>query len=213
MESLKKVVVAGLSGRHGKLAEVAAERSSAEKGGLTMSKRILIGMMVMVFGFAGLYAGEAFEDIDVYVTPIVTEALTASPTYYNFGSLDIGTSSNSVTALTLENTGQVGINIEKCVDDDGAWDVTASSTATNGFDFWAQCKTARPALADYTSGNTHDFNETALDTYNNLTDDAGTQVSLGVDATASLWFRIDMPAGVTTSDQQRIDVKLKAIGN
>lgn len=176
-------------------------------------RKLIIGLMVVVFGAVSVYAAEVFEDVDVYVTPIVTEALTASPTYYNFGSLSVGTSSNSATALNLENTGQVGISLEKSVEADSDWDITLSSTVTDGFDFWAQAPsttTARPGLSGFT-GN-HQFDESALDAYNILTDDGGTQVNLNVDEQASLWFRIDMPAGVTTGAQQRIDVKLKAIG-
>ena len=177
-----------------------------------MKKGMMIAVVVMVMAVGAAYAGTVTVDVYIHVTPIVTEALTATPTYYNFGSLAVQTSSNSVTALTLENTGQIGITLEKSVQDDGAWDITLASTALNGFDLWVATSavSARPALTGYTEAT--DRIDT-YQTYSNLTGVSNTtQARLDPSATTGLWFRIDMPENVSTSDQQTITVRLRATG-
>ena len=177
-----------------------------------MFRRIFAVLAAVVSVAAVSNAGTTYRSVDLVVTPIVTEALTASPTYYNFGALNVETSSNSASAIVLQNTGGVGITLEKAVSADGAWDVTQSSAVTDGFDLWAQCNATRPNMNTFTTGNTHNFNETALNTYNNLTTNAGAQVSLTPTSTANMWFMIDMPKSVTVTDAQTITVSIKAIG-
>lgn len=181
-------------------------------------KRIKILLGICILLIPKFLLAEATEDIETRVVPIVTTSLVSAPTYYNFGNLEVGTSSNSATALELTNDGTIGIKIEKVVWNDDGWNITLSTNQVDGFNLWAQAKSteaARPNISDFTEADTHNFSKdgTGSSYYNNLTDDTGTQIDLDPEEKANLWLRIDLPAKVTTGSQQRIKVKLKAISN
>ena len=183
-----------------------------------MSKRMMIGVLAILMAVGGVYAGTTTEDVSVLIIPIVTEGLTATPTWYNFGAVNVQTSSNSATSLTLTNTGSCGITVEKSVESDDAWDITAASTTTDGFGLWvatsAVAVAARPAMGDYTDLDAGGDYIKALTTYSNLTGVSNTdQTTLDPEDATGLWFRIDMPKYVTTTDQQSIVVRLQATGN
>ena len=155
------------------------------------------------------------QSINIFVTPVVTVSLSADVTSYDYSNTEVATSSVTATEVVLTNDGNVGITIEKSVWNDDSWDVTMSSTVIDGFDIWAMTKateTARPALGDFTSGNQHNFIETDLQEFNNLTDDSGNQADLDPNAKSDLWFRIDMPKKVSSSSQKVIHIRLKATG-
>ena len=190
-------------------------RSKKTKGGIKMRK-LIIGMMVV--GLVGMMAGGVqgastdAADINLFITPIVTVILDVSPTYYDFGSVEMETSTKTLNALAMTNDGNVGFTVEKAVWDDGGWDVTASSTTTDGFDLWAMVNNTQPTLANFVTA-VSSFNEsgTGNDTYMNaLTDITPAQVEMSPTDTENLWFRIDMPQYVTTEAQQKIQVRLKA---
>ena len=147
--------------------------------------KIFSGICVLLISVF-LHAGSTAE-IETRVVPIVTTSLVSAPTYYNFGNLEVGTSSNSVTALVLTNDGTVGIKIEKTVWDDDGWDITKSTEQLNGFNLWAQIKAARPDTMDFTETSTHKFSKDGVGAsyYSVLTDATGIQVDLTPGATAN----------------------------
>src|SRR5262245_59732105 len=73
----------------------------------------LAGLSSKVQADPGIPGVSTTAVVDVMVSPIVTVDLTASPTYYNFGYVSINTSSNSASAVNLQNTGNVGVTMQK----------------------------------------------------------------------------------------------------
>jgi len=177
----------------------------------------------MVFGvILGMVAGvnAASSDsanINLLISPIVMVDLSVSTNTYNFGLIELAKSTGSLTAITLTNTGNVGFKVSKVIwtDGDGAdWDITKSSTETNGFDLWAMVNVGKPSLNDFVSASAK-FNESGLGAayLNALNDNLGAQVDMSPEQTKDLWFRIDMPKQVTKEAQQIINVRLKATAN
>lgn len=185
-------------------------------------KKLIVGLMVV--GLVGLMAGGAMgastdtEHIYLLITPSIIVNLTVSPTnYIDLGIVDVGVSTISWQTITLTNAGSVGITVEKAIWDDGTdWDVTLSSTVTDGFDLWSYVGDSRPGSLDAFSTAISSFNETGIgsETYmTSLTYSDGNQVDMqpvGPTSTENIWFRLDMPANVTNSNQQTIQVRLKA---
>jgi len=177
-------------------------------------RKMFLGML-MVVGVVGLMAGVAMAtstdsaDINLLVTPIVRCDLNVSPTYYNFGNVQVKKSTCSVTALVLTNAGDVGITIDKTVWTDDAWDITKSSTSQDGFDLWAMAQTLAPGQAAYTTSESS-FNESGLTVMNALTYNTKVRVDMSPTDTANLWFRLDMPRFVTSDVQRTIHVRLRA---
>ena len=165
------------------------QKTKKERGGKTM-KRILMVMGLMVVMSGVVMAGSTDTvNINLLVTPVTTANLNVDTTYYNFGNVAVGVTTCSISALVLSNAGSVGVTVEKAVWDDDDWYVSDETTETNGFDLWAMTNASEPGTAAYTTGNTHNFDESALQAFNNLTDSAGDQVALNPEVSANLWFR------------------------
>lgn len=180
-----------------------------------MKKMILV---LMVVGLLGVMAGMAqaqstdSANVNLLVTPVVSVQLSVSPTYYDFGSVAVGISTCSVTALTLSNDGTVGLTVEKAVWADDDWRIDYSSTTQDGFGLWAMTNASQPGQASFTTGNNHDFDNVLGDSgFDELMNSGGTNVSLNPAATGELWFRLDMPASTGNTDEQTIQVRLKGI--
>ena len=188
-------------------------------------KNRMIGLVMVMMLAAGtaFAAGETGTvDVDVYVTPGgITVSLTASPTYYNFGVVDVNTSSNSATAITLANTSAVSVNMDKTVHAINGGGtivlVAAAPAAENEFRLRCVEKATRATLDTDFGDASADFS-TALDTYNNLTSAGGAvQVVLdasgGTDSSDDVWFQIDMPATVNDSTQRKFDITYRGTAN
>ena len=188
--------------------------SKKTKGGVKM-KKLLLGLMVV--GFVGLMAGAGeaatdTNDIDLYVTPVVETSLTVSPTYYDFGDVDVGVSTGSVSALVLTNDGDIEITIKKEITSDDGWYITRSSSAEDGFDLWAMVSVDQPNHAAF-ENTFASFSKTGLGVENILPDTSGTQISMSKGETNNMWFRMDMPYAVTESREQKIEIQLTATSN
>ena len=188
--------------------------SKKTKGGVKM-KKLLLGLMVV--GLIGLMAGAGeaatdTNDIDLYVTPVVETSLTVSPTYYDFGDVDVGVSTGSASALVLTNDGDIEITIKKEITSDDGWYITRSSSAEDGFDLWAMVSVDQPNHAAF-ENTFASFSKTGLGAENILPDTGGTQISMSKDETNNLWFRLDMPYSVSESREQKIEIQLTATSN
>lgn len=175
-----------------------------------MRKMVLVLLGVLVLGMPALVLAANTQDVSVVVTPIVAASLTASPTFYSFGNVNLSTQTVATSSITVTNNGTVGINLEKTVWADAGWDITLSTGVQDGFDLWLMSNASAPGVGTYTSGNAHNFIKT-LQTYNNLTNSSGVQVNLGLSASTGVWFRLDTPTNVGSGSQQTIIVRLKAI--
>jgi hypothetical protein len=181
-------------------------------------KKLLIGLMVAV-GVIGLMAGTGYAATDaalinLLVTPIVTTSLTVSPTYYVFGSVDVQTTTGSISGLTLTNDGDIDFSVEKELMDDGDWIIEVSSTAEDGFDLWALVSDNQPDHAAFVTA-VSSFGKDGLNQVTNLHDgdNGNNQLEMSKDQTDLLWFRLDMPYAVSLSAEQTIKVRLTATSN
>jgi hypothetical protein len=198
--------------------------SSLTKGENKMSKKIIgLVMVMMLAAGAAFAAGETGTvDVDVYVTPGgISVTLTAAATFYNFGTIDVNTSSNSATAINLANGSDVSVNMDKTITAINGGGtivlVNAAPTAQNEFRLRCVEHTAR-ATSDAAYGNAAADFSTTLGTYNNLTSSGtATQVVLGAngeaDADDDVWFRIDMPSTVDDSTERKFDVTYQGTAN
>ena len=175
-------------------------------------KKLIVGLMVVgLVGMMGLPVMAATTDsanVSLIVTPVVKVDLNVSPTYYNFGFVDVLTSTASITSLTLTNAGDVGINIDKTVWDDAEWRIDYSSTTQDGFGLWAMTDDNQPGQSNYTTVNGHEF-DNEIGTFSNLTELGGGDESMDPSDTESIWFRLDMPDNVGNTNQQTIHIRLR----
>ena len=180
-------------------------------------KKLIVGLMVV--GILGMMVGTGFAATDatminLLVTPVVTTSLTVSPTYYDFGSVSVQSTTGSVTALTLTNNGDIDITVQKeCTDDDG-WHIQVSSTAEDGFDLWALVSDNQPNhTAFVTAIASFGKNDTYQVTNLHDADNSNAQLLMSKDQTDLMWFRLDMPYAVSQSAEQTIKVRLTATSN
>lgn len=181
-----------------------------------MKKMLILAVAAGLLVMAGsaMAATTDTVNINLLVTPVVVTDLNVAPTYYSFGSVGVGVTTCSITALVLTNDGDVGVTIDKAVWADDEWDLTLDPTTQDGFDLWAVVAAAEPDATAYETAKSS-FNENGLgDSYfNALTQGAGTAVDMsptGGTSTANLWFRLDMPQSVTNTNEQTVHVRLRA---
>ena len=176
-------------------------------------KKLILGLMVV--GLLGVMAGTGMaqttdtNDIDLYVTPIVITSITVSPTFYNFGDVNVATSTGSASALTLTNDGDIEVAITKEITVSDGWYVTRSSSAEDGFDLWAMISQTQPTHAQF-ENTFASFSKTGLGVENILPDTSGNQIVMSKAESNNMWFRLDMPYSVSLSGEQKIEVQLTA---
>ena len=162
-------------------------------------------------GLPAMAATTDSANVTLIVTPVVKVDLTVSPTYYNFGYVDVLTSTASITSLTLTNAGDVGLTVDKAVWDADEWRIDYSSTTHDGFDLWAMTKNSQPNLTTFDNVANYKFTKgTGDSSFSDLycKDTVGDE-DLDSEETANLWFRLDMPVYVTNTNQQTIHVRLR----
>lgn len=192
-------------------------QSSIHKGGNktmnTLSKKLsgIIAVGLLALGLFNLKADRLWADgatsisssavVDVLVTPVVTVSLTANPTYYNFGTLELNSSSISAAAVTITNAGNVGVTMQKHNNNPSGWTI-GTSTGADIFSLYTATADARPTLgALETAANRL---STSL---SNLQGNGGaTQVSMNANQAVNVWFEIHMPTTTTSALQKTIPV-------
>jgi len=190
--------------------ENARRKNSKERGVIRMKRLIGLGLAILlVCGLSVVsFAAEVTQDVTITVTPVTAEAFTITPSTITLGTVDVGVSTGNVTALEIENTGNITLTFTKTVQSitgsaAHAWTM-ADPAGANTFLLHAQAQ----ATAGAWTNAAVDFS-TTLTTYNNLTDASAVQLSLDKDATQNLWFMLDMPTSVTYSDTQTIMARIK----
>lgn len=148
------------------------------------------------------------EDATITVTPAADVSVQLSTTYYNFGPLDVNTSSNSATALTLTNNGEITVTVDKQITVESnptGW--TAGTTAgLDTYVLYAATSTARLSLGEFTAATM--FGAQANVTW--LTGPSGATPSLpptGAGQSVDLWFRLDMPTAVSNSTPRAMTIR------
>ena len=177
-----------------------------------MNKKIFI-LTILFFSFIAItqiFCGNA--DINILVTPgSVSTTLSISTNSYNFGTLDLQTSSNSATAVTLTNTGNVGVSLQKTINyiSEGITLTNDNPSSTDQFRLRCVSKSTRADLnTDFSV--VHTTFSTTVGTYNNLTDTSGNQVILNPSDSSNVWFQIDLPPSVSNSSQRTFTVRFQS---
>ena len=190
----------------------ARRKNSKERGVIRMKRLIGLGLAILLVCGLGVvsFAGEVTQDVTITVTPVTAEAFTITPNTLPLGTVDVSVSTGNVSALVIENTGNITLKFEKTVQSIAgssghAW-AMADPAAANAFLLHAQAQASAGAWTDAAV----EFSTTTT-TYNNLTDASAVQLSLDKDATENLWFMLDMPTNVDYSDSQTITARIKGI--
>jgi hypothetical protein len=190
--------------------ENARWKNSKERGVIRMKRLIGLGLAILLVCGLGVvsFAAEVNQDVKITVTPVTAEAFTITPSTVTLGTVDVGVSTGNVSALVIENTGNITLTFTKTVQSitgSAGHDWTmADPAAANAFLLHAQAQTSAGAWTD----DSVEFSTTTV-TYNNLTDASAVQLSLDKDATENLWFMLDMPTSVDYSDTQTIMARIK----
>jgi len=182
-------------------------------------KKLMIVMLMMVC-LGGVVLAGTTDTVDITVTPVVTASLAISPDTYNFGSLDVNVSSNSATALTLTNDGNIDIKVKKKISDedaggDGNWVADSSTGTKDHYVLYCGTATARPGLSDFAAGtllgaeNAETYLTGSGATSNGEGD--GVVVPATTGNTVDLWFKLSMPTSVTNGDERTMRLTFTAV--
>jgi len=220
MGSLKKVVV-------GKLADAAAEWSSAEKGGLTMSKRILLGLLIgmMVVAVPAMAAPETADTVSLEITVTCAPSMSVwiGENTYAFGSLTADTLSVAVTSIAVDNnslglTEKYALRASNARNNGAHADPTdwtlAATRADDTYTLCAKFNSTRPGTFNTNGDSNFDLttdNQTCDGTTLFLGDQDGYDI-VSTNAPEHLWFEIGTPNSVTDTNQHTIFVTITALG-
>ena len=178
---------------------------------MSMKKFVLVlslGIMAVV-----ITAGRAYSETDSQQVQVMVQAagnvdISADPTSYNFGTLQVNTSSNSADAIVLSNDGEVGVTLQRQYVETTStgenWTI-AASTGTNQYSLWMEVNSERIGLDTFEADS--QVSNTDLV---NLLNSAGEQAEIALGGTADLWFQIDMPSAVADTSQQTITLNVIA---
>ena len=167
----------------------------------------LAALLAAALGTGRAWAAD-YIDGTITVTPVAGVSLDLSPSSYAFGSLDVNTSSNSATALTLSNTGNVNVTASKVIQADPAdWTAAVSTGTIDQYTLYCATGAARVELAEFGAGTKFGAvgNSSALTGY-----DGVSAPVIPVAGSADLWFRLDMPVTVSQQTPQTITVRFTA---
>jgi hypothetical protein len=172
--------------------------------------------MAFAIAFVAAAAGNANAnsvDATITVTPVANVSMALTPSSYNFGNLDVNTSSVSAVAMALSNTGDVDISVTKQIpNDSGVFVADVSSTTANHYVLYVATSTNRPASSAFVAAN-HRIGKAIANTgaASGLTGLGGGTPSIttsgGALPSVDLWYRLDMPTTVTTTAAQTITVR------
>ena len=210
--------------KDGKLADVAGDVNRRVKGGLTMSKRILIGLVMLMVGFAGM--SYAVTDSTQTVTLTVTVSpdvkidiwyLDPAVTTYNFGSgLVASDSSVTLASFTVHNNSMglvedFYIRATNAVGVGTPWTLSAAIDK-DAYVLYARLnKDAQPTSGDFGASDDLTTSNQAMVTGAFEGSETGDNVPAtdGSD-TRGLWFKILTPDEVSDTSEKTIWVTVMA---
>jgi len=194
-------------------------------------RKMILGMMVVI-GLLGMMAGTGMctstdtAHILLLVTPNAIVDLSISTGTIVLGVVDVGKSTVTWQSVVMTNIGSTGFTLEKTVMTDGdLWDITAAPAIENGFNLFAMATSTsatnpflmRPSITDFeTAASSFNKAGVGLSYLNALTYIDKTKVNMaptGSTSKKNIWFRLDMPTKVSNTNQQSINVRLKASTN
>lgn len=173
-----------------------------------------IGVALAAWAWSALHSpvhAASSQDATITVTPVASVSLDLSATTYAFGAIDVNTSTNSATALTLTNNGEVTVAVDKRILDQSnpvGW-TAGNAAGRDAYVLYAATSTTRLNVADF--GSATKFGLQGAITA--LTGPTGSQPLLpptGAGQSVDLWFRLDMPISVSTLTGRTITVRFTA---
>ena len=171
-----------------------------------------LGSFTLGLHFAVSAHASGSDDLTITVTPIVTVSLTLNTTTYDFGNIDVNSSTQSATALSISNDGDVTVSIDKQISNQSnpiGW--TAGSVASmDTYVLYCATASVRPLLSDFSAATI--FGAQGQDSaLTGLTGITPLIPPFGADATTDLWFRLDMPSGVSDLTSKNITVRFTGV--
>src|SRR5262249_31762030 len=142
----------------------------------------------------------------------VTQVLSVSISThaYNFGSVNVGATTVSTTAVTVTNGGNITETYSLSVATTGALSVWAVGSSTpTAFDTFALFGAFHPSQPVWTGFGTTDVitGVSAASTATKYSiDGSQTGLNVPVSYTRALWFFLNMPLSVSTTDQEQMNV-------
>ena len=193
-------------------------------GGLTMSKKIFAGLLVVGLLVSPAMVMAATEgpvkltvqvtgtaDIEVWYLDPATQ-----PGTYDFGSLGAGATSISVASVTVKNTSTTLIEdwSIRASDARGTVDWTLATTAdADQYVLWGLLNgDSQPADSDFDGDGDDNLTttSTAMSTINYAKSGGENGVSVGTGETRGLWFKIQTPTSVSDTSAHTIFVTIVA---
>jgi len=180
---------------------------------MKINRSLGIRLIGALFALTSLFTEARAADnvnIDIHVSINASKSVMASATYYHFGAIDINTSSNSATPITITNNSLALVETYTIQGADAISETAGTnwtladdpgSTGLNTYALAAQFTSSRPDNADG-SWTSDDLNRlTAVTCTSSVLGDGsagdeGTDVEAG--GARSLYFRLKTPT--TTSD-------------
>ena len=184
------------------------QKGKIEKGGVSMSKKVLGLIAVGLIIGAGIVYADNPETVDLYVTPGYQLSLTASPTYYNFGTVDLSQSTAPANAIfSLQNSGNVGVTVNKKITTEfTGWAATSSdpATLTDQYRLYIGTSAVAVPLDGFSSSCVMSTSDTAL------TGAGGGSVSIDPGASVDIHAQLDLPQNTSTSGQKKAVISFTA---
>jgi hypothetical protein len=179
-----------------------------------MKKYLVVAVAALGISSKAIAANTGTADATITVTPVANVSMALTPSSYNFGNLDVNTSSISAVPMNLANTGDVSISVTKQVPSDaGVFVADVASTTANHYVLYVATSTSRPGAVSAFSDTDHRIGKAVANTgaASALKGLGGSTPNMTVSGGAlpdvDLWYRLDMPTSVTTSAAQTITVR------
>jgi len=186
-------------------------KSQKEKGVIKMRRLrnvLLVMMGVMLLG--GVAYGAQSADITITVTCQVL-SVSVSPNAYDFGVVIPGAITNSASAITVTNDGNVNEKYGLQATDTANWSLVSGVPSTDQFRLLAKFASTRPATYDYSTANdVLTVSKQVCDGTIFATDAANDGYDVASEGVQDLWFRFDAPSDTAITTQQTITVTLTA---
>jgi hypothetical protein len=163
------------------------------------------------FALASVAHAASTQDAVITVTPVADVSISLSAGSYAFGAVDVNTSTNSATPITLTNTGEVSVTVEKQIasqSNPAGW-VADTAVGRDHYVLYAATAAARLGLSGFTAATR--FGAEGVNT--SLTGTTGAQPLLpptGAGQSVDLWFRLDMPNSLSSLQSRSITVRFTA---
>ena len=154
----------------------------------------------------------ASDDLTITVTPIADVSLILNTSTYAFGPLAVNASSASATALTLTNSGQVSVTVDKRIvaeSDPIGW-TASTSVGRDAYVLYCATSTTRLSLGSFTAATRFG----AQNAISDLTGPGGAKPVLptsGLGSSVDLRFRLDTPSEVSSSAARTITVRFTGL--